>query len=468
MQKGEVVRLECQPQFRSSSADHALKTVEAEAEAKDSEAVAEEAELRPPWAEVTSNETDAEVGPATYEVELLSWSDEPSKKEVDDALSEAEWENFQQIQQMRAKKRGNGSSGEGNGFRWKESDREITLRLPVIWGLTAKDIEFKVKKEWMRLSAGNVSISGKLIGTVDIDECYWVFDDDAKDGHVVEVTLFKADNSVWAGVFNGEPEVIGRDNTTEAEDDYVEAKDVVNDQSGQTDLNDNAGVIDDGETQVTGQENIIADEPDATDAEGEDIVTDHTGQSDSQDNADVTDVDERQVISQDGIAEDEAEVKDVEAKDVVTGNNGQGDVDDNPGMADAGQTQVIDRDSISEDEPDVKDAEEKEVVIGQSGQSDFDDDEVDDLSEVWQAIGEDNIAQAEAELENVKEKDAVIGQSGQGDFDENVDVIQSGETHLIDQVDTEDEQEVVNVGETQAIGRIGIGDRAGVIDVGTE
>lgn len=55
--------------------------------------------------------------------------------------------------------------------------------------------------------APGASLGGKLKGPVVIDDCYWVIDEDAEFGRVVQVVLAKkGEFTRWAGVLVGEVE----------------------------------------------------------------------------------------------------------------------------------------------------------------------------------------------------------------------------------------------------------------------
>ena len=99
--------------------------------------------------------------------------------------------------------------------RWRENEKEVSLWISVDGELRARDVKVGFGSRSLSLEiAGDTLLKGKaLLGKVEPDESWWAFDDaDAgldvvldevpEGAKALQLVLAKADNAVWAGVFD--------------------------------------------------------------------------------------------------------------------------------------------------------------------------------------------------------------------------------------------------------------------------
>mmetsp|Transcript_25290 Transcript_25290/g.51376 ORF Transcript_25290/g.51376 Transcript_25290/m.51376 type:complete len:188 (+) Transcript_25290:34-597(+) len=101
--------------------------------------------------------------------------------------------------------------GTASSAHWREGGAELSLWIPVSSGLRARDVRVVFLARSLTVEAAGAALlsAAPLRGRVEPDECWWAFDDDdgmelEEGSKVLHVVLAKADNAVWAGVFDEE------------------------------------------------------------------------------------------------------------------------------------------------------------------------------------------------------------------------------------------------------------------------
>ena len=104
-------------------------------------------------------------------------------------------------------------SCEEESVKGSESGEEVTLWLPLVEGVRAKDIRCDFRRDKLSIwvaPAEEPRISGGLKGRAASDDCYWVIDDDYDDTtRHLQVVLAKAGSfTFWDGVLTGEENIL--------------------------------------------------------------------------------------------------------------------------------------------------------------------------------------------------------------------------------------------------------------------
>jgi hypothetical protein len=137
-----------------------------------------------------------------YEVQLLSWRKGPPIENTDFDM-----------ETYRASLEGKSAGGgETELYRWAEHGEDVMLWVPLEESLGARDVHVEFAPKRLRVAVGSTDaeplVSGVLKGRANVDESYWVIDDDGPDGaRELQVVLAKAGSFTrWDGIIIGEDE----------------------------------------------------------------------------------------------------------------------------------------------------------------------------------------------------------------------------------------------------------------------
>jgi hypothetical protein len=95
-------------------------------------------------------------------------------------------------------------SGEGDGYRWSQTAKEIEVVVPLSPEVKSKDVACKVLPSSISLIVGGkIIVRGRLLRRVVAEECDWMIEG-AGEARVLRLTLLKLTPTLssqhWAGV----------------------------------------------------------------------------------------------------------------------------------------------------------------------------------------------------------------------------------------------------------------------------
>merc|ERR1712196_54081 len=102
--------------------------------------------------------------------------------------------------------------GKTDRYTWTQNNHEVEMRFPVNSGTTTKDIQYKIRADYIELVIkGEPMLKGALYARVVVDDCIWTFDHDEDGQKALVWNLHKKeateDRGHWKCVAEGEPKI---------------------------------------------------------------------------------------------------------------------------------------------------------------------------------------------------------------------------------------------------------------------